>query len=163
MDKQQIVFETLRQMNIPYSVTRHPAVFTIEEMDALSITREGDVCKNLFLRDDKGKRHFLVVLQKDKRADLKHLREQLACRNLSFASEERLSKYLGLSKGEVTPFGILNDGERKVEVVFDRDLTAKQRLGIHPNDNTATVWIAFEDLKRVIEQHQNPVHYVDIE
>lgn len=76
--------------------------------------------KNLFLRDAKGKRHFLVVLDKDKRADLKALQEQLSCSKLSFASEERLKKHLGLSRGSVTPLGILNDAQGMVELVFDR-------------------------------------------
>ena len=84
--------------------------------------------KNLFLRDAKGKRHFLVVLDKDKRADLKALQEQLSCSKLSFASEERLKKHLGLSRGSVTPLGILNDAQGMVELVFDRDLIGRRRL-----------------------------------
>lgn len=162
MSAQEKVFEKLNELNIKYEVTNHPAVFTIEEMDDLKITEKGDVCKNLFLRDEKGKRHFLVVLDKDKKADLKNIQKQLGCTRLSFASAERLDKYLKLQKGEVTPLGVINDENCSVEVVFDNDLIGKTRLGVHPNDNTATVWISFEDLKKVIDQNGNSIKYLTI-
>ncbi len=162
MSAQEKVFEKLNELNIKYEVMNHPAVFTIEEMDALSITEQGDVCKNLFLRDEKGKRHFLVVLDKDKKADLKDIQKQLGSTRLSFASAERLDKYLKLQKGEVTPLGVINDEEGSVEVVFDNDLTGKTKLGVHPNDNTATVWISFEDLKKVIDHNGNKIKYLNI-
>lgn len=162
MSAQEKVFEKLNELNIKYEVMNHPAVFTIEEMDALNITNQGDVCKNLFLRDEKGKRHFLVVLDKDKKADLKSIQKQLGSTRLSFASAERLDKYLKLQKGEVTPLGVINDEECAVEVVFDNDLVGKTKLGVHPNDNTATVWISFEDLKKVIDQNGNKIKYLTI-
>lgn len=162
MNAQEKVFERLKELGIKYEVTNHPAVFTIEEMDNLNITQEGDVCKNLFLRDDKGKRHFLVVLEKDKKADLKSLQSQLGCSRLGFASEERLSQYLQLKKGEVTPLGIMNDPGAFVEVVLDKDLIGRNKLGVHPNDNTATVWLSFEALKKIIEGNGNKIHFVAI-
>ena len=162
MDKRHIVYDKLKEMDIPYELEEHPAAFTIEEMDALDLTDKESVVKNLFLRDAGGKRHFLVTLQKDKKADLKKLRELLGSTALSFASEERLNRFLGLSKGEVTPFGILNDRDASVEVVFDRDLLGK-KVGVHPNDNTATVYLAMDDLVRVIRQNGNSVKYVEIE
>ena len=162
MNAQEKVFERLNELNIKYEVMNHPAVYTIEEMDALDITAKGDVCKNLFLRDEKGKRHFLVVLDKDKKADLKDIQKQLSSSKLSFASAERLDKYLKLEKGEVTPLGVINDVNASVEVVFDNDLIEKNRLGVHPNSNTATVWICFEDLKKLIEQNGNEIKYLDI-
>lgn len=162
MEQQQKVFQKLDELNISYEVTNHPPVYTIEEMDDLGISDHGDVCKNLFIRDAKGKRHFLVVLNKDKQADLKNIREQLGTTGLSFASEERLSKYLNLSKGAVTPLGVVNDEDHLVEVVFDRDLINKEKLGVHPNENTATVWIAFDGLKKLVEQNGNKIHYLNI-
>lgn len=131
-------------------------------MDNMDLNRFGDGCKNLFLRDDKGRRHFLLVLPKDKTADLKDIQKQLGCSRLGFASEERLYKYLGLHKGEVTPLGIINDTGADVEVVIDQDLVGKNKLGVHPNDNTASVWLAFDSLKLVIEQNGNVIHYVTV-
>jgi len=162
MDKQQKVLQKLNQLNISYEITNHYAVYTTDEMEELGLTEHGNVCKNLFIRDAKGKRHFLVVLDKDKQADLKKIREQLGTTGLSFASEERLSKYLNLSKGAVSPLGVVNDEEHLVEVVFDKDLINKQKLGIHPNDNTATVWISFDDLKKLIDNNGNTIHYLNI-
>ena len=160
-EKRSIVFEALEALGVPYEVWEHPAVYTIEEMDALHLPDPSVVVKNLFLRDAKGKQHFLVVLQKDKQADLRALGEHLGVK-LSFASEERLMKYLGLEKGAVTPFGILNDTERAVEVLLDADLECMPLIGVHPNENTATVVLKPADLGRIIERHGKPVEYMKV-
>ena len=159
---QEKVFKVLNDLNIEYQLINHPAAFTVEDMDKLDMNQYGDVCKNLFLRDDKGKRHFLVVMNKDKKADLASIQAQLGCNRLGFASEARLFKYLQLHKGEVTPLGIINDSDAVVEVVLDHDLIGKNKLGVHPNDNTATVWISFDALQKVIEQNGNTIHFVII-
>lgn len=156
-DMRQQVLESLNEQNIPYTIMEHPAVYTIEELDGIKIDHPESIAKNLFLRDDKKKRYFLVVMQKDKTADLKKLRSLLGCRPLSFASEEDLYRLLQLRKGSVTPLGVLNDAERSVEIVIDRDLSCYETVGVHPNDNTATVWVSLNDLVKVIESHGNPV------
>jgi Ala-tRNA(Pro) deacylase len=158
----QKVFDVMENMNIPYDVIEHPAVYTIEEMDNLNIDIKNEIVKNLFVRDDKKKRYFLIVLQKNKRVNLKELKEKLNCRPLSFASEESLVKYMGLNKGSVTPFGVLNDDDCKVEVVLDKDILSFERLGVHPNDNTATVWISPQDLELIIRKHGNDICYINI-
>lgn len=154
------VFKMLDSLDIEYQIINHPAVFTVEEMDNLNITQYGDVCKNLFLRDVKGERYFLVVLNKDKKADLKNIQRQVGCSRLSFSSEERLYRYLHLGRGEVTPLAIVNDPDGLVEIVLDSDLRGKKKLGFHPNVNTATVWISFDDLKKFIEQNGNIIHFI---
>lgn len=114
------------------------------------------------MRDAKGTRHFLVVLKKDKKADLKSLQRQLGTSRLGFASEERLYKYLRLTPGEVTPLAVANDTGHEVEVVFDADLAGKDRIGVHPNDNTATVWLTFEALEKYVAHYGSIVHFADI-
>ena len=156
------VYDILNQMEIKYEVTEHPAVFTIEEMDKLGIGNYGEVVKNLFIRDDKKKNFYIVALCKDKRADLKEIRTKLDSRPLTFASEESLYEYLKLQKGEVTPFGIINDIECKVQVIFDSDIFDFDKIGVHPNDNTATVWINPNDLKRVVENNGNKTREIEI-
>ena len=158
----EAVLKILRDKGIPFEVTEHPAVYTIEEMEAGGLPHSWDICKNLFLRDAKGKRHFLVSLEKDKRADLGRLAELLGCGKLSFASEERLGRLLGLRRGAVTPLGVLNDEDCAVELVFDRDLASHPRLGVHPCDNTATVWLAPADLERLAAEKGNPVCWLDL-
>lgn len=159
---QRIVFDTLHLMAIPYKMVEHEPAYTIEDIDRIDLSSYGEVPKNLFLRDEKGKRHFLVVVQKDKTVDLKSLRERLGTTRLSFGSPERLLKYLKLTKGSVTPFGVLNDENSEVEVVFDNTLCDKTSLGFHPNDNSATVFLSFGDIKKVVETHGNKIAYVSI-
>ncbi len=161
-DGKQKVLNYLNEHKISYEWIDHEPVYTMEEMDAFGITEQGNICKNLFLRDAKGKRHFLIVMEKDKRADLKGFRSRLGTTALSFGSERRLKKYLGVEKGAVSPFGILNDANAEVEMVFDRDFINEKRFGCHPNDNTATVILAFNDLKKIIEQHGNKISFISI-
>lgn len=160
--KRKIVFDTLKSTGFEFEVTEHPAVYTIEEMEALGLDPENEVPKNLFVRDDKKKRYFLIVLQKHKTANLKDIRVKLSSRPLSFASDEDLSSILGLEKGAVTPFGVLNDDNRAVEVIFDKDIVAFKRVGVHPNDNTATVWLQPDDLLAVIKMHGNEVTITEL-
>lgn len=163
MEQKIRVYEELDRLGISYKVIDHPAVFTIEEMDNLEMFRDNPwVAKNLFLRDAKGKRHFLVVLDKDKKADLKCIRSQLDTSTLSFASEDRLWNCLKLTKGSVTPLGIINDEDRAVEIVFDSMLINREQIGVHPNDNTATVMLSYADLYKVIKEHGNTIHVVNI-
>lgn len=162
MDRQTKVYKKLDQLGIQYKINRHKPVFTIEEFDTLDFNNLGVIVKNLFLRDAKGRRHFLVVMHKDKKANLKDLRLQLESTALSFASEDRLQKYLDLTKGSVTPLGIINDEKCLVDVIFDKDLVGDTVLGVHPNDNSATVWISYNNLKSVIEDNGNKIKYVDM-
>ena len=163
MSDRRAALARLDALGVAYELTEHPAVFTIEDMEQLGLTGSGTVCKNLFLRDAKGRRHFLVVIPGNCRADLKSIETQLGSTRLSFASAERLQRYLGLIGGEVTPLGIINDPDAAVEVVFDRSLEGNPRVGVHPNDNTATVWLAFDDLLRIVMDNGNTVHFITLE
>ena len=130
MSDRSAALARLDALGVAYELSEHPAVFTIEDMEQLGLTGSGTVCKNLFLRDAKGRRHFLVVIPGNCRADLKSIETQLGSTRLSFASAERLQRYLGLIGGEVTPLGIINDPDAAVEVVFDRQLK-KSACGRH--------------------------------
>ena len=144
------VYEALDKMKINYEVVEHEPVYTMEDMDRLGLTKKGTLCKNLFLRDSKGKRHFLVTADENTKVDLKALSKKLGARNLSFASEERLEKYLGLKQGSVTPFGLMNDTDHAVEFFIDKSLTKCKSLGIHPLENTATVFLSYKDLDKFL-------------
>lgn len=151
----------LEEKQLPHEWVEHPAVYTIAEMDVLGLEDMQEIAKNLFLRDQKGKRHFLVVVRADKQVDLKELGEKLGGVRLSFASEERLWKYLGLKKGSVSPLGILNDDACAVEVYFDAALCAQARIGVHPNENTASVYLAPQLLLELIQAHGNSLQVMD--
>lgn len=162
MDVKDEAYKKLRELGIDFDITEHEAVFTIEEMSRLPNLKIEDVCKNLFLRDERGKRHFLVVMREEKQADLKKIREQAGSSRLSFASEERLAKYLGLTKGSVTPLGVFNDKQHEVELLIDSGLKGRPRLGFHPNENTATVWISFAALEKIIDSCGNSRRFIEI-
>ena len=160
--KEQRCYDLLDSLQIQYDRIDHPAAATMTDCDDVAVALGCGICKNLFLRDAKGKRHFLIILGKDKQADLKAFRAQLGTTALSFGSEERLMKHLGLTKGAVSVFGILNNKEADVEVAVDRDFLHEKRLGCHPNDNTATVYVDFKDVKKMIQKNGNPLTYLTI-
>ena len=155
------IYAFLNEKGIPYEAVEHEAVFTMEEMERAGINAHGCICKNLFLRDAKGKQHFLVTVPDERRVDLKWLSSALGTSKLSFASAERLDKYLGVPQGSVSPFGILNDESRSVIFAADSALTSLPVIGVHLNDNTATVFLSFADLRQIIENHGNGVILLD--
>lgn len=156
----QIALEALSQFGIPFTLTDHPAAYTVDEIDAMHLENEEYVAKNLFLRDDKKCRFYLLVLRKDKRADLKDLRAQIGSRPLGFASEEMLLEVLRLPKGSVTPLGILNDDEKRTELLIDGDILNSPLVGVHPNENTATIWLRPSDLLTLAAACGTPVRSV---
>lgn len=160
MDKQEI-YSYFDKNNIPYTVVEHPAAFTVEEIHRLHLPRPESGAKNLFLRDDKKEHFFLFVIQQDKAVDLKILRAKAGTRRLSFASEDDLMRILQLRKGAVTPLGILNDRARAVSVFLDSAFRNGE-ICIHPNDNTASLYMETVHLEQLIRQHGNPIRYLDL-
>lgn len=156
------VFDFLQQSGIAYEVSEHPAVYTMEEMEQLGLDKLGTIPKNLFVRDGKGRQHFLITAAADTHIDLKALGEKLGVKKLSFASAERLQQYLGVTAGCVSPFGVLNDTQNAVTVIFDSKLAGLPKLGVHPNIHNATVWLSFEDLCKAIQKAGNTIQIIEI-
>ena len=156
------VFEALERLGIQYDVHEHPPVFTVDEALAHWAGIEATHCNNLFLRNKKGTRHYLVVAEHSKPVRLDALVAHLGDDRLSFGSPDRLQRYLGLTPGSVSPFGILNDANKEVLVVVDSDLRGAARVGFHPNVNTATVVIRGHDFERFLEASGNVVKYVKL-
>ncbi|NLK64828.1 MAG: prolyl-tRNA synthetase associated domain-containing protein [Tissierellia bacterium] len=157
---EQKLYDILNKLAIKYVRYEHEPVYTVEEADNLDIDIPGQHCKNLFLRNKKGNIHYLVIACSKKHIDLKLLSKQIASSGLSFASEERLNKYLGLKAGAVSPFGLINDMERQVIVLIDKDLTDKDTVNFHPNVNTATIGLSYADLEKFIKWHGNKFLYI---
>ena len=143
------IYEVLDKLKIKYEEITHEAVFTVEEANAIEEAIDGVGCKNLFLTNKKGK-YYIDVLEDSKQANLKELQTFLNEKRLSFGKEEELNEILNLTKGSVTPLGIINDKDNKVVLVFDKELVDKKIL-CHPNRNTATVSLKFSDLIKFIE------------
>lgn len=153
-DKQGCI-KFLDDNNIKYEKVEHEPVFTMEDMDAAGITKIAPVAKNLFLRNAKGDKNYLVCVPEEKKVDLMKLAMALGSTKLSFGSAERLTKYLGVVQGSVTPLGVLNDENHEVTVAFDQSFMGKEKIGFHPLENTATCFISFADIKKIVENNGN--------
>lgn len=162
MNSRENIFEKLNTLEIPFELVEHAPAFTMDEYNALGFNPNDEICKNLFLRDYKGTRHRLVVLKGSKHADLQLIRGEVDSSKLSFASDERLAKFLDVKKGSVSPLGLINDTASGVEVYFDEDLKNAPRLGFHPNDNTATVFLSFSDVQKYIESTGHTVRFIKV-
>ncbi len=162
MNNRENILARLKELSVDYELKEHPAVFTMDELDSLKLNENNEICKNLFLRDYKGKRHALVILRGDKHADLALIRDEIDSTKLSFASDERLLKYLDVKKGSVSLLGIINDTAGAVEVYLDEDLKKLPRLGFHPNDNTATLFLSFDDAVRYVESTSHEIHFIKV-
>lgn len=160
MNKTEI-YQYLTENNIWYEITKHEAVYNMEELKTVELPYPEWDAKNLFVRDDKKRNYYLITVKGEKRVDLKEFRKQNGLRNLSFASEADLMEYMRLTPGAVSPLGLLNDPEHQVQFYLDAEL-AGNRIGVHPNDNTATVWMETDDLIKLIQNNGNEVHVVNI-
>jgi Ala-tRNA(Pro) deacylase len=151
------VYEALERLGVSWTPHPHPPVFTVEEAERYWADIPAAHCKNLFLRNAKGTRHYLVVLAHSKKADLKALSARLGDDKLSFASPDRLMRFLHLTPGAVSPFGLIHDSARDVIVVLDGDLVDTERIGFHPNVNTATITLPTVDFLRFLASRGNIV------
>jgi len=159
--EERIVYETLDQLGIVYTRRTHPAVYTVEQARQYERGTPGAHCKNLFLRDRKGLRHFLAVFEESRAVDLRQLGELAGAGGLSFASPERLLRVLGLTPGSVGPFGLLHPGAREVTVLLDGGLLRAGYVSFHPNVNTATLTMSSADFQRYLAWVGNPLILVD--
>jgi Ala-tRNA(Pro) deacylase len=156
------IYEFLTRHDIAYQRQDHPAVFTCEEALRLVPPLPGAKTKNLFLRDRKGRRHFLVVVGYEKAVDLKALTKVLGVSKLGFASAERLQRYLGVDPGAVSMLGVLNDTQAEVELIVDRELWKAEAFQCHPLVNTSTLVISRKDLQRFFEATGHLVRLLDV-
>ena len=154
-------YEFLNKSGVNYEITEHKAVFNMEELGEVKLPYPEFDAKNLFVRDDKKQNYYLITVKGDKRVNLKEFRKKYGLRNLSFASAEELMKIMGLTPGSVTPLGLLNDEGNIVKFYLDSEFNGTL-IGVHPNDNTATVWLKSEDLIKIIKEHGNEVGLAEI-
>ena len=162
MNKQEI-YALLDRKQIPYEAVEHIAVYNMEQAAQIQLPYPEDEAKNLFVRDDKKRNYYLITVKGDKRVDLREFRQQHGTRALSFASAEDLMAMMGLIPGAVTPLGLLNDDSRSIRCFLDDAfLENGAQIGVHPNDNTATVFLPARDLIGLLEEHGTAVEMVRI-
>ena len=143
------LFQRLDDLAIAHQTTRHPALHTVAESQAVRGQIPGAHNKNLFLRDKK-KQTWLVCTLEDKQIEMKQLPEQIGAARLSFGSADRLAEYLGVLPGSVTPFALINDPDCRVRVVLDAAMMEHELVNFHPLVNTMTTTISSVDLLRFV-------------
>lgn len=156
------IYKFLADYDIEYERHDHPPVFTCEEAERLVPPLPAAKTKNLFLRDNKGRRHFLVIVGYEKTVDLKALRDLLGSSKLSLGSAERMQKYLGVTPGAVSLLALVIDVNKEVEVIFDKDLWQSNAFRFHPLVNTSTLVISRENIERFLEITGNIVLVLDV-
>lgn len=156
------IYDFLDGHGLAYQRTDHPPVFTCEEADRWVPEMAAARTKNLFARDRKGKRHFLVVVGYEKQVDLAALGLQLGAGRLLLGSPERLQRLLGVQPGSVTILGLVHDQERQVEVVFDQSIDAAPALRCHPLRNDATLAISRSDIERFLDLTGHRVQVLEV-
>ena len=161
-ERQERVFDFLQQQDIEYSFYTHPEAPTIEIARQYWHNDGSKHCKHLFFRNHKGNRHYLVVFDSEQSLAIHDLEQRLKQGKLSFASEQRMDRYLGLKPGSVSPFGLINDTENHVHLFLDKNLLDYPSLSFHPNDNRATVVISQQMFAKYLEAVGNTFEYIEL-
>ncbi len=160
MRGQKELYETLAKLDIPYEYHEHPPLATIEEAIEHWKDYNSGRCKNIFFRNHKGNRHYLVILEHLATLDIHDLEKRLRQGKLTFASDQRLKKYLGVEPGSVSPFGLINDPEKHVHLFIDEKLNGYDRLAFHPNVNTASIVISKSDFLKFLGYCGNTYEFI---
>ena len=156
------IYSLLDDLSIEYQRIDHPPVYTSEQARALVPKQTAASAKNLFLKDKKGREHFLIVFDDQKSIDMKRLAGQIGTTRLSLASPERLQEHLGVDPGAVSLLALVNDPDNRVQLLFDRDLWEEGFLQCHPLVNTTTLVLAMEDVKRFLDRVGHTAELVKI-
>jgi Ala-tRNA(Pro) deacylase len=156
------LYDILKQLNIGFTYHEHPPAPTIDEAKKYWKDLDATHCKNIFFRNHKGNRHYLVILEHTHALDIHDLEKRLKQGKLSFASDERMKKYLGLTPGSVTPFGLINDHEHHVHTFLDKNLLQSDTISFHPCLNTASIIVQTADFIRFLEWTGNTFEFTDL-
>ena len=156
------LYKILDQIGIGFEYHEHPPVPTIDLARIYWKDIDSTHCKNLFFRNHKGNRHYLVIIEHSRDLIIRDLEQRLKQGKLSFASDERMQKYLGLSPGSVSPFGLINDSDRHVHLFLDQNLRESTKISFHPCINTASLVIAFSDFEKFLNFTGNTYEYLDL-
>lgn len=162
ISREETVLAWLDSHGIPYSVYHHPEGKTIEEARRYWRDDGSMHCKNIFLRNHKGNRHYLICFDCNRQLAIHDLEHRLHQGKLTFASPERMLRYLGLEPGSVSPFGLINDNEHHVHLFLDEQLQHADSLSFHPNDCRGTVVIAKDDFEHYLQQVGNTYEYITL-
>ena len=156
------VYKILKELNIPFEYYEHPPVPTVKEASLYWKDIEATHCKNLFFRNHKGSKHYLIIFEYSHLIQIKELELRLKQGKLTFSSDERLMKYLALTPGSVSPFGLINDAQHHVHVFLDESFKKVEKISFHPNINTASLVIPFQGFLKYLNWTRNSYEFVKL-
>ena len=156
------VYKVLNELGISFEYYEHPPVPTVNEAAIYWKDIKATHCKNLFFRNHKGDRHYLVIFEYSHNIQVKDLEQRLKQGKLSFASDKRMQNYLGLSPGSVSPFGLINDKAKHVHVFLDKNFENSERISFHPNLNTASLVLSYNGFLRFLKHTGNTYEFVNL-
>jgi Ala-tRNA(Pro) deacylase len=162
MRGQKELYDLLNKLSIRFEYHEHPPLATIENGRIYWKGIDSGKCKNIFFRNHKGNRHYLVILEHLRQLNIHDLEKRLRQGKLTFASDARLKRYLGLEPGSVSPFGLINDHERHVHLFIDEKLDESEKLAFHPNVNDATLVILKSDLLKFLDFTGNSYEFIKL-
>ncbi|MBE6035349.1 MAG: prolyl-tRNA synthetase associated domain-containing protein [Clostridiales bacterium] len=162
MEACQKVYDRLKELSISYEVVEHPPASSTEEADNYIEGKEGVRTKTLFLCNRKKKEFFLVVMDDKKRLDIKKLGNLIGEKGLQFASEDKLMEKMAVAPGAVSIFGLLNNSAIDIKVYFDKEILSDSIMTFHPNDNTKTLFLSTDDIRRFLSTVGFPLSTVEL-
>jgi len=162
MNGDKKLYQIFENLDISFEYYEHPPAPTIEEAKLYWKDIEAAHCKNLFFRNHKGNKHYLVILDHRQQLSITDLEKRLKQGKISFASEQRMQQYLGVAPGSVTPFGLINDAHKHVHVFIDENLRSAQRISFHPNINTASLVLPFSDFLVFLNFTGNSFEFISL-
>ena len=160
MRGQKELYKLFEKLSIQFEYYEHPPLATIEDAKIHWKNYNSGRCKNIFFLNHKGDRHYLVILEHLRQLNIRDLEKRLKQGKITFASDQRLKKYLGVEPGSVSPFGLINDSEKHVHLFIDEKLKDFDRLAFHPNINTASLVISKSDFLKFLEHTGNSYEFI---
>jgi Ala-tRNA(Pro) deacylase len=160
MRGQEELYLLFEKLNIQFEYHEHPPLATIEDTKTHWKNYNSGRCKNIFFRNHKGDKHYLIILEHLRQLNIRDLEKRLKQGKLTFASDFRLKKYLGIEPGSVSPFGLINDSEKHVHLFIDEKLKEFDRLTFHPNINTASLVLSKSDFLKFLEYTGNTFEFI---
>jgi Ala-tRNA(Pro) deacylase len=162
-NKEIRVYDFLDSLGIEYQRVDHAPAMTMEDCIAIDEALGAAMCKNLFLCNRQQTDFYLLMMPGDKPFRTKELSAQLGTARLSFASEEYMEKFLDIAPGAVSVMGLMNDKEKRVRLLIDKDVLAGEYIGCHPCVNTSSLRIKTEDVvKKYIPATAHEINIVEL-
>lgn len=155
------IMDELNRLGISYTMVDHPAAETTEEADRYIAGHEGVRTKSMFLKDKK-KNFYLLVMDDKKRLDFHEFQDLTGAKRISMARPDDIKEQLGLVPGIISPFGLMNNEDHNVKVLFDKEMLEESILTFHPNENTHTIFLKTEDVLRFVNEQGFEYEVIDL-